>query len=108
MLLDHGDFLLLLLVAKAADHDRRMGGQHLGNTLVVGGEGLFGDLVGEVQVADHLTAGPDGHAQEGGQRRMPDRHPDEICMCADVRQVQRLPVVEHHPQHAAPHRRATG
>ena len=50
--------------------------QRLGQLLVLGGERSAG-APGQVQVAEHLVANPDRHAQEAVHRRMPRREPAE-------------------------------
>ena len=60
--------------------------------LVDVGEHLGGRLVGQVQVAEHLVAHPDRHAQERSHRRMVGREPEAVGMLAQVGQPQRLGV----------------
>jgi two-component system response regulator DevR len=60
--------------------------------LVDVGEHLGGRLVGQIQVAEHLVAHADGHAQERSHRRMVGREPEAVGMLAQIGQPQRLGV----------------
>ena len=85
------------------DRDRRPVGEDDGRVLVLLGE-LADRLLGQVEVAPHLAADDDRHAEEGVHRRMRQREPVRLGVRADVGQSQRLRVVDQHPEHAAPMR----
>ena len=60
--------------------------------LVDVGEHLGGGLVGQIQVAEHLVAHPDRHAQERSHRRVVGREPEAVGMLAQIGQPQRFGV----------------
>ena len=55
-----------------------------------GGELPTAVLLGEVQVAEHGVAHPDGHAEEAAHRRMVRRETDRRLVRAQIRQPQRM------------------
>ena len=58
------------------------------------------DLVGQVQVAEHLVADLDRDTEKGTHRRMMGREPETVGVGAQVRESQRSGIGDQHPQDA--------
>ena len=92
-----------LVQLRVADRDRRPVGEDHRGLLVCLGE-LAVRLLRQVQVAPHLAADHDRHPQEAAHRRMPRREPVAAGVLPDIRQPQRLRVLDQRAQHAPPAR----
>ena len=68
--------------------------------LVDVGEHLGRRLVGQVEVAEHLVAHPDRHAEERPHRRVVRREPVAVGVLAQVGEPQRLGVEDEQPEDA--------
>ena len=82
------------------DGHRRGAGQPDGEFLVELTELGGVDLVGQVQVAEHLVADLDRDTEEGTHRRMVRREPVAVRVGAQVGESQRSGVGDQHPQDA--------
>jgi hypothetical protein len=90
----------LLEQVRVLHRDAGCRGQRLHHQLVVGGELVGATLLGQVQVAVHLVADPDGNAEEAAHRRMVGREADRHRVFAEVGQPQRLRVADQLPEQA--------
>jgi hypothetical protein len=70
--------------ARIVDGHRRGRGQCGDQLLVVPGERVAGDLLGEVQVAEHPVPDADGHPEERAHRRVTGREPRRLRVRAQV------------------------
>jgi hypothetical protein len=61
--------------------------------------------LGEVEVAERLLPHADGHAEERRHRRMPLREPDRAWIGGDVREADRLLLLDESAQHTVPLRK---
>ena len=68
--------------------------------LVGGGEVAAAELLGEVEVAEHGVADPDGHAEERPHRRVVGREPHRRLVGAEVGHPQRARVDDQLPEQA--------
>src|SRR5207249_5662967 len=82
--------LAFVVQTRILDRDRRVRREQYGYGLVFAVE-LFGvDLLGEVQVAEHLAPAPDWNPEERFHRRMVGREPIALGVAIDVRGADRL------------------
>ncbi len=91
----------LLVQPGVLDRHAGCGGEGVHHLLVLGGEGAAALLLGEVEVAEHLLADPDRHAQEGLHLRVVRREPGGARVGAEVGQPQRLGAVDERAEDAA-------
>ena len=89
----------LLEQARVVHRDPGRAGQRPQHHLVVLGEARPAVLLGEVEPAEHLAARPDRRAEEGAHRGMVGRKSHRRRMFGQLRQPQRLGVLEHHSEH---------
>ncbi|OGT92911.1 MAG: hypothetical protein A2083_06590 [Gemmatimonadetes bacterium GWC2_71_9] len=100
--LDAGQQVRRLLVKpRALDRGGRLGGQHHRDRLVLLGELIGADLLGQVQVPKHLRRADDRDAQERVHPRVVHGEAVRLRMVADSRDAQRLRAPDHQPEDAA-------
>jgi len=84
--------------AGVLDGDPGGAGQGDGQGLVFLAELRRPLLVGQIQVAEHLTADANGHAEEGRHRRVPHREAVAVGVGVEVGEPQRCGFDDQHPQ----------
>ena len=83
------------------DRDLRVEGEHLDQALVTLAEWAPALLVGQVEVADRGTAGPDRHTEKGVHRRVVRGEAGSRRVAGNVRDPVRLPFADDEPKQAA-------
>ena len=89
------------------DRDAGRGREGHRDLLVVVGELLGADLLGQIEVAEDLVAGADRHAEEAVHRRVVRREAVRPGVLGDVRHAQRARIFDQQAEHAAAVRQVT-
>ncbi len=95
----------LLVQAGVLDRRRRLRREQQGELLVVVGELLRAELLGEVEVAEHPLPADDRHAEEGLHRRMVGWKTVRIGVARQVRETDDARLADHQAEDAVPPRR---
>ncbi len=85
---------------RVLDSHGRLGGEQLGEFLVLAAELLGADLLGQVEVTEHAMSGADRDTEQGAHRRVVVRETGELGMELQIPQANRLGAAEHDPQGA--------
>ena len=96
-----------LVQAGVLDRDSSLGGEKLGQLLVLVREAATALLLGQIQVAVRDSPEQDGHAEEAPHRRMVRRKSDRAGVVPEVVEPQRLRLADQHSQDPAPARQVT-
>ena len=91
--------LRLFIEAGVVDGDTGGRGERLGEHFVVFAERLAGSLLGQIQVAEHVVADEDRHAEEGAHRGVMRRKSNRLRVVVDVVESDRGGVVDEDTEH---------